>query len=199
MTPVACPTSSLFTAVRAELAPLLERRQVRIETQIDPRATTVIADSAKLHDALKNLVENAAHYAPEGSQVILSATSGEEGVVLSVEDEGRGLPESDLVRVFERFYRVEQSRARDSGGTGLGLAIVKHLVGLHGGAVTARKPPSGGSGLQHHPAPRVLGRTEFRQGPRRFDGARVGRSAIARFPRRCSQGAASSRLIPEGT
>ena len=59
-------------------------------------------------------------------------------------DEGPGIPEEDLPRVFERFYRVDKSRARDPGGTGLGLAIVKHLVGMHGGSVTvANREPTG--------------------------------------------------------
>ena len=64
---------------------------------------------------------------------------------LSVSDEGPGIPEEDLVRVFERFYRVDKSRVRDPGGTGLGLAIVKHLVELHGGGVRAENRPEGGA------------------------------------------------------
>ncbi|OLE84377.1 MAG: hypothetical protein AUF76_03545 [Acidobacteria bacterium 13_1_20CM_2_65_9] len=60
-------------------------------------------------------------------------------------DEGPGIPDHDLSRVFERFYRVDKSRARDPGGTGLGLAIVKHLVDLHGGTVRAENGPQGGA------------------------------------------------------
>jgi len=62
-------------------------------------------------------------------------------------DEGPGIPEDDLTRVFERFYRVEKSRARDPGGTGLGLAIVKHLVELHGGSVRAANRAGGGAAV----------------------------------------------------
>ena len=66
-------------------------------------------------------------------------------ITISVSDEGPGIPEEDLSRVFERFYRVDKSRARDPGGTGLGLAIVKHLVELHGGEVHAANRPEGGA------------------------------------------------------
>jgi signal transduction histidine kinase len=70
---------------------------------------------------------------------------GRPAVRITVSDEGPGIPADDLSRVFERFYRVDKSRARDPGGTGLGLAIVKHLVGLHGGAVRAENRTGGGA------------------------------------------------------
>ena len=70
-------------------------------------------------------------------------------MTMSVSDEGPGIPEEDLSRVFERFYRVDKSRARDPGGTGLGLAIVKHLVELHGGAVRVENREGGGAIHSH--------------------------------------------------
>jgi signal transduction histidine kinase len=66
-------------------------------------------------------------------------------ITLSVSDQGPGIPEDDLVRVFERFYRVDKSRTRDPGGTGLGLAIVRHLIELHGGRVRVENRPEGGA------------------------------------------------------
>jgi signal transduction histidine kinase len=142
-----CVTASVFSNVEIELTPLLQTKEQRLETQIQPSAANIIVDPVKLHDSLKNLVENAAHYSPIGSAIDLTAQVGEEGssVVLQVSDRGPGIPDGDLFRVFERFYRVEQSRARNPGGTGLGLAIVKHLVGLHNGTVEAKPRPGGGA------------------------------------------------------
>ena len=114
---------------------------------MDAGAETVLVDPAKFHDVLRNLIDNAAHYAPEESVITLRASVHEErkDMVLTVADRGPGIPDTDLPRVFERFYRVERSRARNPGGTGLGLAIGKHLVGLHGGTITATNRPGGGT------------------------------------------------------
>src|SRR5439155_18821982 len=96
-------------------------------------------------DALRNLVANAVTYAPETSTIHIDAIRSDERVTIAVSDEGPGIPEEDLPRVFERFYRVDKSRARDPGGTGLGLAIVKHLIELHGGTVRVENRPGGGA------------------------------------------------------
>ena len=107
--------------------------------------TTLNGDPAKLHDALRNLVANAITYAPERTTVRVDAARAGPRIEIAVSDEGPGIPEEDRSRVFERFYRVDKSRARDPGGTGLGLAIVKHLVELHGGTVRAENRPEGGA------------------------------------------------------
>jgi len=95
--------------------------------------------------ALRNLVANAINYAPEQTTIHVDATPLNGRVAIAVSDEGPGIPEEDLSRVFERFYRVDKSRTRDPGGTGLGLAIVRHLVELHGGSVLAENRPEGGA------------------------------------------------------
>ncbi len=141
-----CDTAALIQSVAADLAPAIEARHQRVEIAIAPVAASFNGDAAQLHDALRNLVANASTYAPEGTTIRIGAAAGRDGrVELSVTDQGPGIPEADLARVFERFYRVDKSRARDPGGTGLGLAIVKHIVELHGGRVRAENLPEGGA------------------------------------------------------
>ena len=113
--------------------------------QVDDVARVVMTDPAKLHDVLKNLVENAVNYAPEQGVVWVNARATDAGTIIEVADTGPGIPPADLERVFERFYRVDKSRVRHPGGTGIGLAIVKHLVELLGGDVRASNRPEGGA------------------------------------------------------
>ena len=137
---VACSVSALFVGVEGDLLTTLEARDVRVEHEIAADAQTVHGDPAGLHDLLRNLLENAVNYSPEGGVVTMAALRSGRSVVITVSDQGPGIPETDLPRVFERFYRVDKARSRsdrDPGGTGLGLAIVRHLVELHGGRVTA--------------------------------------------------------------
>jgi two-component system phosphate regulon sensor histidine kinase PhoR len=145
---VPCTVESLFGGVVTELAPALEAREQTVEQHIAADAATINGDPAKLHDALRNLVENATNYSPEGSAITMASERNGDAIHLIVSDSGPGIPEADLPRVFERFYRVDKSRTRgtrDPGGTGLGLAIVKHLIELHKGKVTAANRPEGGA------------------------------------------------------
>jgi two-component system phosphate regulon sensor histidine kinase PhoR len=142
---VACAPVHLFDGVVHDLEPLLTRRQQKVVTTVAPDVASLTGDPGKLHDVLRNLVENAANYAPEGTTIHLSAQRDADHVALVVDDEGPGIPDADLQRVFERFYRVDKARSRETGGTGLGLSIVKHLVGLHGGDVRAENRPGGGA------------------------------------------------------
>ncbi len=142
---VACATESVFAGVITELEAAIDERDQVVATVIAPDAAGLVTDPAKLHDALRNLVENAVAYAPPGTRIELAARRDGEAVVLSVADEGPGIPDADLARIFERFYRVDKARSRESGGTGLGLSIVKHLVSLLGGEVKASNRVSGGA------------------------------------------------------
>jgi signal transduction histidine kinase len=101
-------------------------------------------DASKFHDILRNLVENAVNYTPGGGVIDIAAEVIDDKYRLEVRDTGPGIPGEDLARVFERFYRVDKSRARP-GGTGLGLAIVKNLAHALGGEVTAANRETGGA------------------------------------------------------
>jgi two-component system phosphate regulon sensor histidine kinase PhoR len=147
---VPCRLDALFHGVETDLADPIEDRRLSIVQDVAPDAGTVEGDPAKLHDALRILLENAGNYSPEGGTITLRSRRAGNRAVITVTDQGPGIPEADLARVFERFYRVDKARTRDSadpGGTGLGLAIVRHLVELHGGTVRAENGTGGGAVL----------------------------------------------------
>ena len=139
-----CDLAQLFHAVVTDLAPAIDAKKQHLTVEVGRTAGTVTADSAKLHDIVRNLVENAVNYAPEETEIRLAARAHDGTVDIEVLDAGPGIPPGDLTRVFERFYRVDKSRSRP-GGTGLGLAIVKHLVELHGGQARVENRPEGGA------------------------------------------------------
>ncbi len=137
--------ANVLEAVRSELAPLFDARAIALDISRPAGRLELMSDGAKLHDILRNLLENAATYTPEGSRVTVTARRDDGSTIVEVADSGPGIPAEDLERVFERFYRVDKSRARNPGGTGLGLSIVKHLVQLLGGEVSAANRPEGGA------------------------------------------------------
>ena len=144
---------SLLEQVRGDVEAATTARDITIETRIAPDAATLEGDPAKLHDVFRNLLENATNYSPEGGQIDIEAFRADQGIAISVSDRGPGIPDTELPRIFERFYRVDRSRTRDPrdpGGTGLGLSIVKHLVELHGGKVSARNREGGGTVVTVH-------------------------------------------------
>jgi two-component system sensor histidine kinase SenX3 len=113
------------------------------------RGLKVMGDIRQLVTALGNLVDNAVRYGPEGSRVAVSVTEVREPeghlAEISVTDEGPGIAETERARIFERFYRVDSARSRDTGGTGLGLSIVKHVAAGHGGEATVWSAEGTGS------------------------------------------------------
>ena len=112
-----------------------ERRSIVIVVEIHdlPRLR---GDARQLASAVANLLDNAVKYSPEGSEVHVRCASTADRVEIAVIDRGIGIPARDLDRIFERFYRVDRARSRETGGTGLGLAIVRHVATNHGGDVT---------------------------------------------------------------
>ena len=105
----------------------------------------VLGTRDETHQVIYNLVDNAVKYTGSGGavQVALGRAAGE--VILTVADNGAGIPEADLPRIFERFYRVDKARSRAAGGTGLGLSIVNDTVKRRGGVVEAANRPGGGA------------------------------------------------------
>jgi len=115
----------------------------------------VWGDEAMLITAVHNLVHNAVQYSPSPSRVGIGVTAADDVIEIAVTDQGIGIPEDELDRVFERFFRVDQARSRTTGGTGLGLSIVKHVVQNHGGDVRVWSQPGRGSTFTIR-LPRVL-------------------------------------------
>ena len=116
--------------------------ELTIEASVD---ASVNADREAIHQVFSNLIENAMKYAGSGKRILLGARSAERGVEFYVRDFGPGIPSEHLPRLFERFYRVDKARSRESGGTGLGLAIAKHIVLAHSGVIRADSELNHGS------------------------------------------------------
>jgi two-component system phosphate regulon sensor histidine kinase PhoR len=103
---------------------------------VDPAHGEVFVDPLKITQVVENLLDNALKYTPKGSRIHLGTRlQGVGEIIVNLRDNGPGIPAEDLPHLFERFYRVDKGRSRDTGGTGLGLSIVKHIVQLHGGRV----------------------------------------------------------------
>ncbi|WP_350339642.1 sensor histidine kinase [Actinotalea lenta] len=119
-------------------------KDIVLEAGEDP-GVSVWGDRDLLVTALRNLVDNAISYSDPGTQVGVGATVRDGVVEIAVVDQGIGIDARDVPRLFERFYRVDPARSRDTGGTGLGLSIVKHVVADHGGEVTVWSEPGKGS------------------------------------------------------
>lgn len=140
---------AVLTLAAERIRPVADHRGIAIELVEPPHPITVIGDRRQLVSAVHNLLENAVKYSGDNSAVeIESRVTGEgsaETVEISVRDHGIGIPARDLERIFERFYRVDRARARDTGGTGLGLAIVRHVATNHGGHVHVSSQEGEGS------------------------------------------------------
>ncbi len=111
-----------------------ENRGVTVNFNEESEAK-ILGDRDQLIMALQNLIDNAINYSPENTKVAVTSRVKNHIVEISITDQGIGIPEADLVRIFERFYRVDPARSRQTGGTGLGLSIVKHVAAKHGGDV----------------------------------------------------------------
>lgn len=125
----------LLRKIHTKMAPAFNSEGILLDVECGEELT-LYADPIRLEQILLNLLDNARKYSKAGSATRLHVTSEAHSVVFTIEDEGIGIPQSELPHVFERLYRVEKSRSRELGGTGLGLSIVKMLVEAHGGDIS---------------------------------------------------------------
>ena len=136
--------SDLTQEVIRMLTPAAEKRSQKLGSSIAP-GLEMMGDRDKLSRILYNLTDNALKYSPDGGRISVTLEEEDEGIAWRVRDNGVGIPAEDQEHIFERFYRVDKARSRETGGTGLGLSIVKQLVTMHGGEITVHSEPNRGS------------------------------------------------------
>jgi two-component system sensor histidine kinase SenX3 len=141
----AIPLSEAISAAYSKVATLAEQRKIVIDLPAIEEDILVMANRPQLVAAIYNLLDNAVKYSEEGGRVRVICEKSDQGATIGVQDEGVGIPAADLERIFERFYRVDQARSRDTGGAGLGLSIVKHVAMNHGGTVRVESVEGKGS------------------------------------------------------
>lgn len=130
------------------LRPLAAQKdlQIQVRQSGDPDRLA-LGDRSRTAQVIDNLLDNALRYAPQGSLVVITLQDRGDRILCSVQDAGTGIPAGDLAKIFDRFYRVEAARDRESGGAGLGLAIARALVQAQGGSITAVSQPGDGAQL----------------------------------------------------
>jgi len=136
---------SFLRSLEVKLKPLLDARQIQLEISLPEKLSFAWGDYSMIEQVMTNLIDNAIKYSPVGSRVKTQVSEQDEGILFEVIDSGIGIPEQDLTRIFERFYRVDKGRSRKLGGTGLGLAIVKHILEIHGSQIKVESAPGRGS------------------------------------------------------
>jgi two-component system, OmpR family, sensor histidine kinase SenX3 len=139
------PLAVLIDDAVDRLRPMAAAGGIDLRCSVSEDGPTIVCDRRQVVSAIANLIDNAVKYSEPGSAVTVTSSTEEGQVVLTIEDAGIGIPRGDLERIFERFYRVDQARSRDTGGTGLGLAIVRHVARAHGGDVTVDSTEGQGS------------------------------------------------------
>lgn len=149
------PVADLLEAVADEAA--LHSPEIDFVVDVHPEGLAVEADQERLHQVMANLLDNAARFTPERGEIVLRSRRGDRAVRIEVLDEGPGIPPAAIARVFERFYRTDESRSHDEGGSGLGLAIARWVVDMHGGRIRAeQREPRGCRMIVDLPDPRPI-------------------------------------------
>ena len=139
------PVNLVVAEAVERIRPAAEYRGTPIEVAEAPKSATVLGDRRQLVSAVHNLLDNATKYSEPGQPIEVVARVAGASIEIAVRDHGAGIPKRDLERIFERFYRVDRARSRETGGTGLGLAIVNHVAGNHGGACRVESREGEGS------------------------------------------------------
>lgn len=139
------PVHLVIAEAIERIRPAAEQAGIKLKVEEPNRRLAIFGDRRQLISAVYNLLDNAVKYSDPGSSVFVRASTDGRQVELAIADNGVGIPGSDLERVFERFYRVDHARSRQTGGTGLGLAIVRHVVSNHEGSVRVDSRPGEGS------------------------------------------------------
>jgi len=122
-----------------------ELRDRNLSVEVEGNCSLVYADRDRIGQVLVNLISNAVKYTPDGGEIRITLSDTEDSVVFNIRDSGIGIPEAEIPYIFERFYRADKSRNRNTGGSGIGLAIVKSVVSAHGGAVDVESRLNEGS------------------------------------------------------
>lgn len=135
----------LITGVLARYDDVAASKNIRMNFKSHSYHLTALGDNEALTQVIDNLLTNAIKYTPEGGRISITVRTTDENLTIEVADTGIGIPEEDLERIFERFYRVDKARSRDMGGTGLGLSIVKHLVSAMQGEIRVSSKYGSGS------------------------------------------------------
>jgi two-component system, OmpR family, sensor histidine kinase SenX3 len=145
--PVPVDVRSVLMTVLARMRRAARKKNITLQWKRFGRAAqyTVYGDETQLTSMFTNLVDNAVKYTPPGGRVEVTGGCEDSEIVIRVSDTGIGIPEGKLPRIFERFYRVDKARSKETGGTGLGLSIVKHIAENHGGRVTVESTLGEGS------------------------------------------------------
>jgi len=140
-----CSAREVISGVEREIKKQAAAKQIKLENGLKDKDLFILADQGMIFQALFNLVDNAVKYTGKQGTVTILAKETKGFIEIEVKDNGPGIPEEHIERIFERFYRVDKSRSRETGSTGLGLSIVKHIAEEHKGLVRVESEPGKGS------------------------------------------------------
>ncbi|BEP29900.1 sensor histidine kinase [Helicovermis profundi] len=136
--------NDLVRSVVKMLKPLAKKKNINLE-YIYTEHVNLKVDKAKMHQCLVNIIANGIKYTPSGGRVYIEMYREKENVKIKISDTGIGIPEKDIINIFDRFYRIDEARSRNTGGTGLGLSIAQQIVNLHQGEITLESKINSGT------------------------------------------------------